>query len=79
MLLYRNDLQKGFEKKNISIPKESLEKSNFKFIQPEINCVLTCKSDYSGFKLNGILNYQLFVIDVCQFLRVKWMFRLSLY
>lgn len=66
MLLYRNDLQKGFEKKNISIPKESLEKSNFKFIQPEINCVLTCKSDYSGFKLNGILNYQLSIIcDRC--------------
>ena len=66
MLLYRNDLQMEFENKNISIPKESLKKSNFKFIQPEINCVLNCKSDYSGFNLNGNLNFILSIIcDRC--------------
>ena len=61
MQLFRNELQIGFDKKDFSISVESLDIPNLTFAEPNISCVLTCKSKNQGFKLNGNLSCNLLI------------------
>ena len=61
MQLFRNELQIGFDKKDYSISVESLDIPNLTFAEPNVSCVLTCKSENQGFRLNGNLSCNLLI------------------
>ena len=56
MHLYRNNLIKGIFEQEFLLLSKTLDLTKDE-IKPELNCILTCKSESEGFKLNGVLNY----------------------
>jgi len=59
MRFSRYELQTGFEQKTFNISPESLCISSVEFPNLKAECILSCKPNYPGFKLQGhqLINY----------------------